>query len=113
MPGTGAAGFGRGAGLSARTVARLAQRSDVDGDRLGLAVKGFLQADFHVVAQIGAALRPALTTTATAHEFAEHAFENVGKARKIVTAAEPAGAAALLERGMAEAIIRGAFLRIL
>ena len=108
VAGAGAAGFRAGAGLGARSVARVAQAGDVDGDFLRLAVESVLQRDFHVVAQIGATLRRALAT-ATAHEFAEHAFEDVGKAAEILWPA----AATLLERGVAEAVIGGALLRVL
>ena len=48
---------------------------------------------------------------AATHELAEHAFENVGKAGKVL--ALTATAATVAERGMTEAVIGGALLRIL
>ena len=73
---------------------------------------GLFQADLHVVAQIRAAplCLAAATGALTAHEFAEDAFEDVRKAAKILRAATPA---AVLERGMTEPVIGGAFLRVL
>src|SRR3546814_13004992 len=47
-------------------------------DLRGLAAEGVFQADFHVVAQIGAARRRA--AAAAAHEIAEHLVDDVGKA---------------------------------
>ncbi len=77
-----------------------------------LPLKALLERDFEVVAQVAAAARPALAAPAAAHELAEHLVEDVGKS---AGEAEIAGAAsaALLEGGMAEAVIGGALLVVL
>src|SRR3569623_101897 len=84
---------------------------DIDGQRLGLFDASLAAAVATRVCNhfARAAPRGALTALAPAHELAEHAFENVGKAAEILAAP----AAALLERGMPEPIVRGALLRIL
>ena len=64
-------GFGPGAG------AGFASDRDWNLDLGGLAEEGFLQRDFHVVAQVSAALAPATTAALTGH--AEQVFENIGK----------------------------------
>ncbi len=76
----------------------------------GFAGIGLLQPGFHVVAQIRASL-PARARTRAPH--AEDAFEQVGKRGGKIRAetARPA-CWAILERGMAKAIIRGALVRI-
>ena len=92
-------------------------RTDIAGDTArhpdlgGAPGEGLLQGDFHVVAQVRAARRG---IAATAHELAEHLVEDVGEAsREIeVEAAARARAAAVLEGGVAEAIIGGALLLV-
>src|SRR5438046_2954305 len=69
------AGLRLGAGLRAGTGTGLAGDRNRDLDLGGLAEEGFLQRDFHVVAQIGAALAPAATPALPAH--AEQVFEDI------------------------------------
>jgi hypothetical protein len=68
-------------------------------------VIGVVEADFEIVTQVGPAAWPGLTPL-TAHEFAEHAFEDVGETAKILRAA------AILERGLAVLIVLRALLRV-
>src|SRR5581483_3890799 len=86
-----------------------------DGDRnfdlRRLALIGFLERDLHVVAQVSAALAAAAAALA---RHAEEIFENVGEGRGESGAeARPAAARALLEGGVAEAVIGGALLAVL
>src|SRR3546814_11429756 len=67
-----------GTALGAAAAAGLAGRRAGHADLRGLAAEGVFQADFHVVAQIGAARRRA--AAAAAHESAEPPVEDVGKA---------------------------------
>src|SRR5262249_8044978 len=91
--------------------------ADLAGDRGrnahlgGLAVEGFPQGDFHVVAQIRTALATAAARAATAH--AEEIVENVGEGRGKIGAEAGAAPHALLERRVAEAIIGGALVAVL
>jgi hypothetical protein len=81
-------------------------------DLRGLARKGFFQRNFHVVAQVGAALAPAGGAAAPApHHLAEDILEDVGEAAR----REAVGPvhAAILEGSMAEAVIGGPLLRVL
>src|SRR5690606_2779868 len=105
-----------GNGRTARHGARARTFRTLDGGRhmdlRGLAGKGFLQRDLHVVAQIGTTLPSARgATLAAAHHRAEYILEDVGEAAPGEALA--AAGAAILESGMAETIIGGAFLRIL
>jgi hypothetical protein len=82
-------------------------------DLRGLAEKGLFQRDFHVVAQVLAALAPAAASTALSGH-AEQVLENIREGRsKTGAEAGPATAMALLERGMAEAVIGGALVAVL
>src|SRR5690606_27571280 len=78
-----------------------------------LADERLFERDFHVVAQIGAALAATGRTAlaATAHHVAEDVLEDVGETAAAEAACPRAGA--LLECGMAEPVIGGAALRIL
>ena len=67
--------LGFGAGLGAGAGASLAGHRGGEAYLGGLAEIGLLQADFHVVAQIGAALAPAATPALPAH--AEQVFEDI------------------------------------
>ena len=90
----------------------LAGDRDRDLDLRGLAEKRLFQRDFHVVAQVGAALAPAAAAALPGH--AEQVFENIGERRgKAGAEAGTAAAHALLERGMAEAVIGGALVAVL
>ena len=95
-----------------------------DLDCLVLAVEGILQRDLHVETEISTARRtgPGAATTAPPHAathiegVAKDLLENVGKiscagasAKRSLTAAH---ATALLESGMAHAVIGGAFVRV-
>jgi hypothetical protein len=73
----GRAGLRLGAGLGAGARTGLAGDRDRDLDLRGLALKGFLERDFHVVAQIGAALASATAAALPGH--AEQVFENIGE----------------------------------
>ncbi len=83
----------------------------------GLAGEGFLEADFHVVAEIGAALAPAAALPAAgaalAHHVAEDVVEDVRHGGAEVAREAGGPVAAVLEGGVAEAVVRGALLRIL
>jgi hypothetical protein len=67
-------GLRLGAGLCAGARTGLAGDRDRNLDLRGLALKGFLQRDFHVVAQVGAALAAA---AAPLPGHAEQVFENI------------------------------------
>ena len=83
-----------------------------DSPHIGLlALEGFFQRDLEIVAQIVAAQIGALA--ALAHEFAEHLVEDIGEARGKAEIAVAAALAAILEGGMAEAVIGGALLILL
>ena len=77
-----------------------------------LAAESFLERDLEVVGQIIAAARAALAAPATAHELAKHLVEDIGKAAGKSEIARSARAT-LLESGVAEPIVGGAFLIIL
>jgi len=110
----GAAGGGAGSGLGAAALAVVAMHKSGDADRRLLAAEGVFQRDFEVVTQIAAAAWAGLLRTAAAHR-AEHLLEDVGKAAGEPPAkAEIAGAAAaVLERGVAVAVIGRALLIVL
>src|SRR5215213_4209999 len=82
-----------------------------DGDSLLDAGKGFLEAELEVVAQVGSARR-VLARAARIHELAEDGREDVGKTVE-AAASKRVVAAAVLERGLAEAVIGRALLRVL
>ena len=91
----------------------LAGRQCRHADRRLFAGERLLEADFHVVAQIAAALAGLLAAPA-AHELAEHLLEDVGKAAGgLETAALAAAPCSVLEGAMAEAVIGGALLIVL
>src|SRR5476649_1121253 len=105
-----AAGLGAGAG------AGFAGHRGRDADLRGLAGKSLCQADFHIVAQIRAALAalaPPAAAAAAAH--AEQVFENVGECMGEIgaEAVRSPAHAALLEGGVTEAIIGGALVAVL
>src|SRR6266536_383601 len=80
-------------------------------DLRGLAEEGLLERDLHVVAQVGAALAAA---AAPLPGHAEQILENIGERRRKAGAeAGTAATHALLERGMAEAVIGGALVAVL
>ena len=77
---------------------------------------GLLEGDLHVVAQVGAALAAADAAgaaAAAAHELAEDVVEDVGHRRGEIGVEAARAVAAVLEGGMAEAVIGGALLRVL
>src|ERR1700730_6709758 len=109
-PAAGRAGLRLGAGLGAGTRTGFAGDGDRNLDLRGLALEGFFQRDFHVVAQVGAALASAAPALAG---HAEQIFENVGERRsKARTKARTAAHAALLEGRMAEPVIGGALVAV-
>src|SRR6185503_16022200 len=69
---------------------------------------GLLQSDFHVVTQICATLATAATSAPPAAH-AEQVIEYVGEGRRYVAGGAGAG---VLECGVAEAVVSGAFIRI-
>ena len=99
-----------GARLGAAALARLAGDRDLDLDLRALAVERLLEADLHVVAQVRPAAR--LLPPAAAESVAEDRLEDIAEVGEIC-ALPAVEAAAVLERGMAEAIISGALLRVL
>src|SRR5215213_6514347 len=94
-------------------MARFAARQRLDRDRFLDSRKRFFEAELEVVAQIRAARR-AGSLGARIHELAEDRGENVGEALKAAarTAAERPARSAILESGVAEAVISGALLRV-
>src|SRR4029077_14800711 len=105
-------GFRLGAGLGAGARAGLARHRRRNADLRRLARIGVVERDFHVVAQIGAALASAAAAAPAAH--AEQVVENIGKrGGEFGTEAGRAAAPAVLERGMAEAVVGRALVRIL
>ena len=102
--------FGLRAGLGAGAGAGFAGDRRRQPHLRGLAGEGLLEADLHVVAQVGAALAAVAAAAAAAH--AEDALEQVGEGGAEI-GAEAVAAAALLERGVAEAVIGGALVGVL
>ena len=99
-----------GAGLRARSVARLAARRDIDLNFARHARKGILELDLHVIAEVGAARGAALLASA-AERRAEDRFENIADVAEIGTIAA-AETAVAIDAGLAETIIGGALLRV-
>ena len=101
-----------GASVSARrragTLARVAGLADFDLDLFGLAVKGILEFNLKIVAQIGAA--PGLLAAA-GKAAAEDRLENIADIAEILRSATPT-AAALLKGSMAEAVVGRRVLRV-
>src|SRR5215813_13329282 len=104
--------FRPGAGLGARARAGPARHRGRNSHLGVFSGLGFLQSDFHVVAQIGAAL-PAAAASAASATHAEQVIEYVGECRSHVTKAAAGAWAGVLESGMAKAVISGALVRIL
>jgi hypothetical protein len=92
-------------------VAGFAGGRDLDLDLDILAVEGFVEADFQIIAQIGAATR-LLAPAAATKGAAENRLENIADVAEFgaLTAKTTATGAAILESGMAEAVIGGALL---
>src|SRR5262249_32734271 len=108
----GWAGLRPRAGLGAGATARIADHLGRDPDGRRLAGKGFVEGDLHVVAQVGAARGRA--RAAASRELAEHLVEDVGEAAREIEATRAAGAVgAVLERGVAKAVISRAPLVVL
>src|SRR5262249_48613413 len=108
----GRTSLGFGAGLGARAGAALAGHRGRDVHLGGLAAIGFLQGDFHVVAQIGAALATAAASTATAAH-AEQVIEDVGEGGSHIAEAVGRAEAGMLEGGVPEPVIGRALVGIL
>src|SRR5712675_1459205 len=108
----GRTGLGSSAGLGARA------RTSLAGDRgrnaqLGVLSRiGLLQSDFHVVAQIGAALATA-AASAPPGAHAEQVIEYVGEGRRYVAKPTSGAGTGVLECGVAEAVVSSALIRIL
>ena len=110
----GRAGLGTGTGLGAGAGAGLAGHRGRDAHLRGLAGIGLVQTDLHVVAQIGAALAAAAASAPTAAAHAEEIVENVREGGgHVAKAAGGARTAAVLEGGMAEAVIGRALVLVL
>src|SRR5689334_20662342 len=109
----GRAGLRLGAGLGAGARAGVAGDRDRNLDLRRLALERFFQRDFHVVAEIGAAFAAATAATLAGH--AEQIFEDVGEGggEAGAEAGMATHAAALLEGGVAEAVIGGALVAVL
>src|SRR5262245_15954713 len=98
-----------GAGLGTAARAGLADDGRRDADLRGLAAKGLLEGDLHVVAQVCSALASGTAAAPAAHP--EQIVEDVGKrGGKVGT---EAAAAAMLEGRMAETIVGGALIAVL
>src|SRR4051812_7831716 len=105
------AGLRLGAGLGASAGAGFAGHRDRNLDLGGFAQKCLFQGDFHVVAQVGAALAAGAAAPLSGH--AEQILENVGeRGGEAGAEAVRASHAALLERGMAVAVIGGALVGV-
>ena len=100
-------------GLGAAARASLAGHRGRNADLRGLAVERLFERDLHVVAQIRAALAPARAAAPAAH--AEEVVEDIGERRGEIRteAVRRAAAPAMLERGVAEAVVGGALLGVL
>ncbi len=96
---------------AAAACALLAARERFDGDALFRTGECLFQRQLEIVAQIGAA-GGVLARAARVHEFAENGRENVGETGE-AGLAERIAVAAILERGFAEAVVRGPLLRVL
>src|SRR5205823_8014708 len=104
--------FGFRTGFGAASAAGFAGDGGGDADLRVLAQEGFLEGNFHVVAEIAAAVLPA-PTAPTAHELAEQIVEHVGEGRgKVETETIGAATATVLERGVSEAVIGRALLAV-
>src|SRR5690606_176974 len=109
-----------GAGLGARAVAGLADNRGRQREGRGLALVGILEGNLEVVAHVGAPFAAAAGIAAAAgtgpsHEVAEQVVEDVrhGGGEVGAEAVGAVHAAALLEGGMAEAVVGRALLRVL
>ena len=110
MAGAGSAGRRFRAGLRAGARTGFASDRGRYLQRRGLADERFFERDLEIVAQVRAALAPAVRTPRPpAHDVAEQVLENVGHAAEAV--ARPL-AAALLERGVAIAVVGGPLLPV-
>src|SRR5205823_393143 len=108
----GRAGFGFRSCLGAAAGAGLAGHRGWNADLCGLAGERLFEADLHVVAQVGAALAPGGGAAARSRH-PENALENIGEGRAEIGAeAGCAARPAVLEGGMAEAIVGGALVAI-
>ena len=107
---TGGAGDRLRSCFGAAAFAGLAGAECLDADLRVAALEGFFECDLEVVAKIAAARGTAAAPAAIVHR-AEHFLENVGEPTEAAAAAS--AASALLERGMAEAVVGGALLLVL
>src|ERR1700689_3555549 len=104
-------GFGFGAGLGAGAGAGLAGDRSRNAHLRILARIGFRKRDFHIVAQIGAALSAGTAAASARH--AENAFEQIGKCGAEFGAETRRPAAhALLERGVTVTVIGRPLVRV-
>ena len=103
-----------GAGLGAAAGAGFAGDRGRNPDLGVLAAIGLFEGELHVVAQVGAALaaRAAAAAPAAGAAHAEEVVEDIGEGGGEI-GAEAVAAAALLEGGVAEAVIGGALVAVL
>src|SRR5260370_486942 len=108
----GRTSLGFGAGLGTGAGASLAGHRGGEAYLGGLAEISLLQADFHVVAQIGAALAAAPASPASAAH-TEQIIEDIGKGRSHVAETVGRAGAGMLESGVAEAVVGRALVGML
>src|SRR5262249_28391079 len=108
----GRTGLRPGPDLGARARTGLARHRGRDAHLRGLAGEGFVEADLHVVAQVGAALAAAAAATPAATH-AEEIVEDIREGRGHIAEAAGRRTRAMLEGGVAEAVIGGALVRVL
>ena len=101
-----------GGRLAAAPVALLASGERLDGERRFPARERVLEAQLQIVAKVGAARGVGAAAAPRVHELAEDRREDVGEALEAAGAERVLAAAAVLERGLAEAVVGGALLRV-
>src|SRR5690348_15418113 len=106
------AGLRLGASLGAGAGAGLASDRRWNSDLRRLASERFFEADFHVVTQVLPAFAAGAARAASAAAHAEQVFKDIGECRGEIRA-ETMATAALLERGVTEAVIGRALVRVL
>src|SRR5262249_25948286 len=109
----GAAGLRLGARLRAGALAFAASDRRGNADFGTLAAIGVFERDFHVVAQVAAAIGPASAALPAAHEFAEQIVEHIGERRGEVESARPTSAHAVFKGSMTKPVVGRALIGIL
>src|SRR5262249_52211032 len=106
VTGTGWARLRLGARCGARAGAFFAGDQSGDANLGALAVKSVFQRDFHVVAEVAAAIGAIAAALTAPHEFAEQIVEDVGERGGEVETLRSTSAHAAFECGVTEAVIR-------